>query len=152
MRRTLALVAGIFFALFVAVSVQADEDKPCEAVPDNFHAWQLLNIQNDEEKVIRWFHHPTYAFCRGISYAALLDCKEYEVLRSVYLIGKDDVVLEPRVKVRLEDNQWVEGTSVTIAVVKEIETRKRVLRIELRGGPPYARDIILTEPCEEIIL
>lgn len=143
-------IVFLVLALAFGAPALADTTSPiCTEVPDSFHEWRLLDIHDDEVKVSRWFRHPIDASCHGISVALLLDCKEYQIVRSVFTLGENDTAVEPRTLLRGEDNRWRAGSGVNVVFRRDIANDRRLAIFELNSPDHFRREVTLTKPCEQ---
>lgn len=142
------LVALAIIFQCVAPVFASEVPTGCTEVPDSFAEWRLLDIQDDEVKVIRWFQHPTNIGCRGVSIALLLDCKEYQVARSVFTLGENDVAVKPWTLLRTEDDQWKTGSGVNMIFRRDVASGTRLAIFKLNSPEQFTREVMLTEPCE----
>lgn len=128
----------------------------CTEIPGTFESWKLLNIHEDQYKVIRWFVHPLLSDCRGIAHSLLIDCKEHLILRSVFTIDQSGNMVESRAELQMVDGYWKKGRGVYVRNAVDVKTGSTTFFFTLEGGKPAEREVTIpirsTYSCDQPVL
>ncbi|MBI2640563.1 MAG: hypothetical protein HYW91_01595 [Candidatus Sungbacteria bacterium] len=140
----LAVILGVYHGVAASGIVVAPA---CVEIPESFESWKLTDVDEDGYRVIRWFTHPNLPACHGISVSLLLGCKEYPVIRSTFLLGKNDEAKEQHSTLRVAEDRWETGSVVEFLLGTGVETGEKSAVMVLDDKLDKRVEIFLTEPC-----
>lgn len=146
----IAIGISLLFAFILGplVSLAGEPVDSCLQIPVSFMSWRLLSTDENQYRIERLFRHPELPNCFGSSIALLDGCKEYLMVKTVFILGVNHVYTEVIATLRMPDDSWKEGVGIDVQYDTNLETKEASAIFTLKANPPVTRKIRIHNPCE----